>query len=179
MQIPNSIIHIRTENGIGYGPLIVPAYEAKILRKVYSGRLATENGMTIDAYPADGNPDTRYTEYNSAHDAISAMRNKYKADGRGYYVDQVFTVEDLDAEIDKMLSAEADRIEKASKPVEIIPHKTFIDFGLTVAQAIALQTAGYATRAACIGKSLGVLNNIPTIDLAIAKRLATDDTPKK
>lgn len=179
MQIPNSIVHIRTENGIGYGPLIVPAYEAKILRKVYSGRLASESGLTITPYPADGNPDTRYTESDSAHSVMSFLRNKYKGDPRGYYVDQVLTVEDLEKEIDAMLAAEADRLEKASKPVEVIPHKSFVDFGLTADQAKALQSAGYATRADCVGKSLSVLNNIPTIDVATAKRLATEDTPKK
>lgn len=179
MQIPNSIIHIRTENGIGYGPIIAPAYEAKVLRKVYAGRLSSENGLTVSPYPDDGNPDTRYTESDSAHSVMSYLRNKYKGDVRGHFIDQITTVEELEKELNDMLGAEADRLDRVSKPVEIIPHKTFIDFGLTAEQAKALQSAGYATRAACIGKPLSTLNNIPSIGVAIAKRLATDDTPKK
>lgn len=179
MQIPNSIIHIRTENGIGYGPLIVPAYEAKVLRKVYAGRLATENGLTVEAYPANGNSDTRYTESDSTMSVMATLRQKYKGDGRGYFVDQVFDIDTLESEINTMLFKEAERLERESKPVEIVAHKSFIDFGLTKDQAIALQNAGYATRADCVGKSLGVLNNVPSIDLAVAKRLATEDTPKK
>lgn len=174
MQIPNSIIHIRCTDGRGYGPLIAPAYQAKVLRYVYRGKLddAEGKGITVDKYPADGCDDSRYTEASDVGDELGRLRKLYKGDARGYYVDQAFTDKELEAEIVKMLEAEAERLTDKIKNHKVaVAHKSYLDAGVSEAQAIALQAAGFPTRDSCIGKTLMELNNVPGVDIATAKKL--------
>lgn len=182
MQIPNSIIVLRLADGRGYGPIIAPAYQAKVLRAVYRNRLDdTEGkGVIVESYPDDGVSDTRYTEAYSVDAEFDRLRKLYKADGRGNYVDQVFTHKELSDEIAKLLNDEADRLINASKPKkEVVAHKSFVDFGLTADQAVALQSAGFSDRQSCIDHSILDLNNVPGITLDIAKRLSVKDAAKE
>jgi hypothetical protein len=179
MQIPNSIIILRLADGTGYGPLILPKYVAPVLKKVFSQRLDPSSpggGIEVTTYPEDGFEGTRYREVFDVASEIAWLRSVYKADHKGYFVDQVFDVDSLKKEIESMLVAEAARLRAESKPKKLIqPHESFLKFGLTEDIARALQTAGYGDRAACIGQSLMDLNSVHGVTLDIAQRLATDD----
>ena len=180
MQIPNSLIHIKCADGRGYGPLLLPAYFDKILRRVFSQRLdpdAPGRGITIEAYPDNGDPDTRYRVVYSVAEERGLIRHTYKADKNGF-IDEVYTDEELGAAMEKAMVAEAARITLATKPKEVItPHASYLAFGLTDTQAIALQQAGFPDRASCVGVSIMKLNAGVPLDVA-AKLLAPDQVAK-
>jgi hypothetical protein len=178
MQIPTSIIHAKLMDGRGYGPLIAPAYEAKVLLLSLRGKQDTASpgkGVTVDPYPANGSDETRYIEAFSAEDEYNRLRKHYKGDARGAYVDQVYPDNRLEAEIIAALDAEADRLgglAKIVKPTDA--HKSFMEVGLTNDQGLALMAAGFADRMACTKAPIMALNNVPGIPLDTAKMLATE-----
>jgi hypothetical protein len=181
MQIPNSIITMRLHSGVGYGPIIAPAYEAKLYRKLHGTRLLPEygtGGIDVQPYPDAGIDDTRYTDAPTLDIEMGRLRTKFKGDARGPLFDQVFDEADFKATVEKMLIDEAARIRANRKPKEAsIPHASFTAFGLTEAQAVALQGAGFANRDACVGMSLMDLNNVGGIGIELAQRLS--DEPVK
>ncbi len=116
-------------DGRGYGPLIVPAYFERILRRVFFGRLdpnAAGKGIAITPYPADGNDDTRYRTVFSVAEERGILRQMYKADKNGF-IDQVYTDEELEAEMSKLMTEEAKRVTLAQRPKEVvIPHPSYL-----------------------------------------------------
>lgn len=174
MQIPNSTIHIQCADGRGYGPLLLPAYYERLLRRVFFGRLdptTAGKGITVSDYPANGNDDTRYRTIYSVAEERGLMRQAYKADKNGF-IDQVYTDEELEAEMAKAMTEEAKRLTLAQRPKEVItPHESFVSMGLTDAQAVSLQVAGFANRAACVGVSILKLNAVEGISLDLASKL--------
>ena len=178
MQIPNSIITMRLHSGVGYGPIIAPAYEARLYRKLHGNKLLPEygnGGIEVAAYPEDGIADTRYTDAPTLDIEIGRLRTKFKGDARGPLFDQVFDESDFKATVEKMLIDEAVRIRANNKPKEAsIPHASFLMFGLSEAQAVALQGAGFANRDACVGVSLMDLNSVGGIGIELAQRLSEE-----
>lgn len=179
MQIPNAIVTLRLADGTGYGPLIVPKYVDKVLRKVFSQRLdpsAPGGGIDIADYPEEGYSETRYREVFSVDAEINWLRSVYRADRNGFFVDQVYSAAELKVEIEKLLVAEAERLRASSRPKRLVAaHESFLKFGLSEDVARALQTAGYGDRSSCIGQSLMDLNSVHGVTLDIAQRLASDD----
>lgn len=178
MQIPNSIITMRLHSGVGYGPIIAPAYEAKLYRKLHGAKLLAEygnGGIDIQPYPDNGIDDTRYTDAPTLDIEIGRLRTKFKGDARGALFEQVFEEADFKATVEKMLIDEAARIRANRKPKEAsIPNPTFLMFGLNDAQAVALQAAGYLNRDMCVGASLMDLNNVGGIGIELAQRLSEE-----
>lgn len=174
MQVPNSLIVINCADGRAYGPLMLPSYYEKVFRRVYAQRLdptAPNGGILVSEYPVNGNDDTRYREVFSVAAERASIRSTYKFDKNGF-VDTVFTDEELSIAITALLVKEAERLTKAARPAEVItPHKSYLDFGLTPEQAVALQIAGFADCFSCIGASIMDLNNIQGITLDIAAKL--------
>lgn len=181
MQVPNSLIVINCADGRGYGPLMLPAYYEKILRRVYTKRLdptAPGGGILISEYPVNGNNDTRYREVFSVAGERAAIRSAYKADAKGF-IDDVLSDDDMAKAITELMTKEAERLTKAARPAEIIvPHQSYLDAGVLPETAVALQSAGFANRTLCVGASLMDLNNIPGVTLDLALKLATEPPAK-
>jgi hypothetical protein len=177
MDIPNSVIHIKCADGRGYGPLLLPAYFERILRRVFMQRLdpdAPGKGVLVEPYPANGDPDTRYRVVYSVAEERGLIRQAYKADKNGF-VDDVYTDAELGEAMEKELMAEANRLALLNRPKEVIvPHASYKAFGLTDEQAISLQQAGFAERSVCVGVSLMKLNNAG-VPLDVAQKLAVAD----
>lgn len=178
MQVPNSVIHLKLATGVGYGPLYVPAYFEKIIRRAYQGRLDPNTpgkGLEITPYPENGDVCMRYREVFSVEGERAALRKLYHFDKNGFIADAL-TDEEMTAEIEKVMVAEAHRLTRNAKPPEVIlPNKSFVDAGCTSDQAVALQTAGYANRGMCVGQSIMDLNAIPGITLDLALKLIAED----
>jgi len=163
MLIPNVRLDILGNNSAG-ASVLCPPYAVPLYRAKWGNRLDAEKGITVTEVPF-GWPD-RYREVGSVEEEERLWGAKL-----GYELLAKVYPAGLRPEIEKVLMADAaERNAAAARAAApAIPHPSFLGAGCDDKQALALQSAGFATLADIPDDFLRVAG-VPTItpDLAVA-----------
>lgn len=148
MRIPNSILVIHPTAGTS-NVRYEPAYYAEAYRSVWHKRLDDNRpgkGVEVLTMPEDAGEDARYSESPGADFEFRKLVTMFGEN----VVERLFPrgEADVSAAIERLLLADAERLDKLEKKNAAPPvkaHPAWTKLGLTDAKAIAMHIAGFPT----------------------------------